>query len=233
MKGKCLSATISFNINNLLLMKNKRDMKWMSIITIIFAFSSCSNAQFDEENKMINESKNMDTITLGAGCFWCIEAVFSELKGVESVVAGYAGGFVKNPSYKEVCSGTTGHAEVAQITYNSSLISLGDILEVFWKTHDPTTLNRQGADVGTQYRSAIFYHNDKQGNEAKSYKVQLIDSEAWENPIVTEILPISNYSAAENYHQNYYSQNPGNSYCTFVIQPKLDKFRKVFASKLK
>jgi peptide-methionine (S)-S-oxide reductase len=214
-------------------MKNKRDMKWMSIITIIFAFSSCSNAQIDENKKMINESKNMDTITLGAGCFWCIEAVFSELKGVESVVAGYAGGFVKNPSYKEVCSGTTGHAEVAQITYNSSLISLGDILEVFWKTHDPTTLNRQGADVGTQYRSAIFYHNDKQGNEAKSYKVQLIDSEAWENPIVTEILPISNYSAAENYHQNYYSQNPGNSYCTFVIQPKLDKFRKVFASKLK
>ncbi len=233
MKGKCLSATISFNINNLLLMKNKRDMKWMSIITIIFAFSSCSNAQFDEENKMINESKNMDTITLGAGCFWCIEAVFSELKGVESVVAGYAGGFVKNPSYKEVCSGTTGHAEVAQIIYNPSLISLGDILEVFWKTHDPTTLNRQGADVGTQYRSSIFYHNEKQGNEAKSYKVQLIDSEAWENPIVTEILPISNYSAAENYHQNYYSQNPGNSYCTFVIQPKLDKFRKVFASKLK
>jgi peptide-methionine (S)-S-oxide reductase len=214
-------------------MKNKRDMKWMSIITIIFAFSSCSNAQIDENKKMINESKNMDTITLGAGCFWCIEAVFSELKGVESVVAGYAGGFVKNPSYKEVCSGTTGHAEVAQIIYNPSLISLGDILEVFWKTHDPTTLNRQGADVGTQYRSSIFYHNEKQGNEAKSYKVQLIDSEAWENPIVTEILPISNYSAAENYHQNYYSQNPGNSYCTFVIQPKLDKFRKVFASKLK
>ena len=205
----------------------------MSIITIIFAFSSCSNAQIDENKKMINESKNMDTITLGAGCFWCIEAVFSELKGVESVVAGYAGGFVKNPSYKEVCSGTTGHAEVAQIIYNPSLISLGDILEVFWKTHDPTTLNRQGADVGTQYRSSIFYHNEKQGNEAKSYKVQLIDSEAWENPIVTEILPISNYSAAENYHQNYYSQNPGNSYCTFVIQPKLDKFRKVFASKLK
>ena len=214
-------------------MKNKRDMKWMSIITIIFAFSSCSNAQFEKENKMINESKNMDTITLGAGCFWCIEAVFSELKGVESVVAGYAGGFVKTPSYKDVCSGTTGHAEVAQITYNPSLISLGDILEVFWKTHDPTTLNRQGADVGTQYRSAIFYHNEKQGNEAKSYKEQLIVSKAWNNPIVTEILPISNYSAAENDHQNYYSQNPGNSYCTFVIQPKLDKFRKVFASKLK
>ena len=214
-------------------MKNKRDMKWMSIITIIFAFSSCSNAQFEKENKMINESKNMDTITLGAGCFWCIEAVFSELKGVESVVAGYAGGFVKNPSYKDVCSGTTGHAEVAQITYNPSLISLGDILEVFWKTHDPTTLNRQGADVGTQYRSSIFYHNDKQGDEAKSYKEQLLASKAWDNPIVTEILRISNYSAAENYHQNYYSQNTGDQYCKFVIQPKLDKFRKVFASKLK
>ena len=149
-------------------MKNKRDMKWMSIITIIFAFSSCSNAQFDEESKMINESKNMDTITLGAGCFWCIEAVFSELKGVESVVAGYAGGFVKNPSYKEVCSGTTGHAEVAQITYNPSLISLGDILEVFWKTHDPTTLNRQGADAGTQYRSVVFYENLKQKKQSGS-----------------------------------------------------------------
>ena len=214
-------------------MKNKRDMKWMSIITIIFAFSSCSNAQIDEDEKIINESENMDTITLGAGCFWCVEAVFSELKGIESVVAGYAGGFVKNPSYKDVCSGTTGHAEVAQITYIPSEISLGDILEVFWKTHDPTTLNRQGADIGTQYRSAIFYHNEKQGNEAKSFKQQLIDSEAWDNPIVTEIAPISNYSVADNYHQNYFSQNGDNQYCKFVIQPKLDQFRKVFASKLK
>jgi len=196
-------------------------MKWIFIITINFAFISYSNAQVDEENRMLNKSLSMDTITLGAGCFWCIEAVFSELKGVESVVAGYAGGFVKNPSYKDVCSGTTGHAEVAQITYNPSEISY------------PTTLNRQGADVGTQYRSTIFYHNEKQGNEAKSFKQQLIDSEAWDNLIVTEIAPISNYSVADNYHQNYFSQNGDNQYCKFVIQPKLDEFRKVFASKLK
>ena len=208
-------------------------MKWIFIITIIFGFIPYSNAQVREENKTLNKSLSMDTITLGAGCFWCIEAVFSELKGVESVVAGYAGGFVKTPSYKDVCSGTTGHAEVAQITYNPSEISLGGILEVFWKTHDPTTLNRQGADVGTQYRSTIFYHNEKQGNEAKSFKQQLIDSEAWDNPIVTEIAPISNYSVADNYHQNYFSQNGDNQYCRFVIQPKLDEFRKVFSSKLK
>ena len=161
---------MSFNINNLLLMKNKRDMKWMSIITIIFAFSSCSNAQIDENEKIINESENMDVITLGAGCFWCVEAVFSELKGIESVVAGYAGGTVKNPSYTEVCKGKTGHAEVAQITYDPSKISLADILQVFWQTHDPTTLNRQGADVGTQYRSVIFYHQEEQGKACVTIK---------------------------------------------------------------
>lgn len=208
-------------------------MKGILILIIIFALTSCSSAQVDEEHKMLNKSLSMDTITLGAGCFWCIEAVFSELKGVESVVAGYAGGFVVNPSYKEVCNGTTGHAEVAQITYNPSEISMGDILEVFWKTHDPTTLNRQGADVGTQYRSVIFYHNQEQGGQAKYFKQRLIDSEAWDNPIVTEISPLSNYSAAENYHQNYFSQNGDAQYCKYVIQPKLDKFRKVFASKLK
>jgi peptide-methionine (S)-S-oxide reductase len=214
-------------------MKNKRGMKWMSIITIIFAFSSCSNAQIDENKKMINESKNMDKITLGAGCFWCVEAVFSELKGVESVVAGYAGGTVENPSYKEVCEGNTGHAEVAQISYDPSQISLADILQVFWKTHDPTTLNRQGADVGTQYRSVIFYHTKEQGKLALQYKKELSESGAWKNPLVTEVLPIPKFYRAENYHQDYYSQNGDQQYCKYVIQPKLDKFRKVFASKLK
>ena len=214
-------------------MKNKRGMKWMSIITIIFAFSSCSNAQIDENKKMINESKNMDKITLGAGCFWCVEAVFSELKGVESVVAGYAGGTVENPSYKEVCEGNTGHAEVAQISYDPSQISLADILQVFWKTHDPTTLNRQGADVGTQYRSVIFYHSEEQGKLALQLKKELSESGAWENPLVTEVLPIPKFYRAENYHQDYYSQNGDQQYCKYVIQPKLDKFRKVFASKLK
>jgi len=208
-------------------------LKWVSIITIMFVSSLCIVAQ-NEDNKInLNKSLEMDTITLGAGCFWCVEAVFSELKGVESVVAGYAGGFAENPTYKEVCAGETGHAEVAQVTYNSSEVSLGDILEVFWKTHDPTTLNRQGADVGTQYRSVIFYHTEEQGDLAKTYKNKLNESEAWDNPIVTEILPISNYYAAENYHQDYYSQNGEEQYCKYVIQPKLEKFRKVFASKLK
>ena len=214
-------------------MKNNKDMKWISIITIIFAFSSCSNAQIDEDEEILNESENMNTITLGAGCFWCVEAVFSELKGVESVVAGYAGGTVKNPSYKEVCKGKTGHAEVAQISYDPSQISLAEILQVFWQTHDPTTLNRQGADVGSQYRSVIFYHTKEQGKLSLQYKTELSESGAWKNPLVTEVLPIPKFYRAENYNQDYYLQNGDQQYCKYVIQPKLDKFRKVFASKLK
>jgi len=208
-------------------------MKWIFIITIIFGFIPYSNAQVREENKTLNKSLSMDKITLGAGCFWCVEAVFSELKGVKSVVAGYAGGTVENPSYKEVCKGNTGHAEVAQISYDPSQISLADILQVFWKTHDPTTLNRQGADVGTQYRSVIFYHTKEQGKLALQYKKELSESGAWKNPLVTEVLPIPKFYRAENYHQDYYSQNGDQQYCKYVIQPKLDKFRKVFASKLK
>ena len=208
-------------------------MKWIFIITIIFGFIPYSNAQVREENKTLNKSLSMDKITLGAGCFWCVEAVFSELKGVKSVVAGYAGGTVENPSYKEVCKGNTGHAEVAQISYDPSQISLADILQVFWKTHDPTTLNRQGADVGTQYRSVIFYHTKEQGKLALQYKKELSESGAWKNPLVTEVLPIPKFYRAENYHQDYYSQNGEQQYCKYVIQPKLDKFRKVFASKLK
>ena len=198
----------------------------------MFACTSCFGVK-EEENLMKIENESMDTITLGAGCFWCVEAVFSELKGVESVIAGYAGGKVNNPTYKEVCTGTTGHAEVAQITYDSDAITLGELLEVFWQTHDPTTLNRQGADVGTQYRSVIFYHTEEQKNIAQKYKDELNKSGAWDNPIVTEITEIENYYPAENYHQDYYSQNSGEQYCKYVIQPKLDKFRKVFASKLK
>jgi len=205
-------------------------MKWVLIITIIFG---CSNPQISEKNTSINKPLNMDTITLGAGCFWCVEAVFSELKGVESVVSGYAGGTVENPSYSEVCKGKTGHAEVAQITYDPSKISLADILQVFWQTHDPTTLNRQGADVGTQYRSVIFYHSEEQGELALQFKTELSESGAWENPLVTEVLPIPQFYKAENYHQDYYLQNGDQQYCKYVIQPKLDKFRKVFASKLK
>lgn len=174
-----------------------------------------------------------DTITLGAGCFWCVEAVFTELKGVLSVTSGYMGGHVKNPSYKEVCTGRTGHAEVARLVLDPAQISVDEILEVFWQTHDPTTLNRQGADVGTQYRSAIFFHNDAQRGIAEAYKAKLDASGAFPAPIVTEISPASEFYAAENYHQNYYAENGSQGYCQMVIRPKLEKFRKVFADKLK
>lgn len=176
---------------------------------------------------------NADTITLGAGCFWCVEAVFLELKGVVSVTSGYMGGHVKNPSYREVCDGTTGHAEVARIVFDPSLITVDELLEVFWQTHDPTTLNRQGADVGTQYRSSIFCHNDEQLRIATDYKTRLDASGAFRAPIVTEVVPADVFYPAEDYHQNYYALNGEQGYCQMVIRPKLDKFRKVFAEKLK
>ena len=187
-----------------------------------------SNAQ-----NMNNEKSELEQVTFGAGCFWCIEAVFEELNGVKSVESGYSGGNVKNPTYKQVCDGTTGHAEVARITYDSKVISFKEMLEVFWKTHDPTTLNKQGNDVGTQYRSAIFYHNEKQKEEAEYYKKELDKSRAFDKPIITEISPLKNYYPAEDYHQNYYSLNPNQGYCQYVIAPKLDKFRKAFKDKLK
>lgn len=206
-------------------------MKLISAITIMFVLLSCRG----NHDVFINEDSSMttDTITLGAGCFWCVEAVFSELKGVESVKPGYAGGTTKNPTYKEVCGGATGHAEVAQVVYNSDEISLGDILQVFWKTHDPTTLNRQGNDIGTQYRSVIYYHNEDQKKAAQDFKDHLNELGAWENPVITEIEPLDVFYEAENYHQDYYSQNQDQQYCKFVIQPKLDKFRKAFSDKLK
>ncbi|MBX2979112.1 MAG: peptide-methionine (S)-S-oxide reductase MsrA [Flavobacteriales bacterium] len=174
-----------------------------------------------------------DTITLGAGCFWCVEAVFQELKGVHSVTSGYMGGHVKNPSYKEVCNGTTGHAEVAQVVFDPSVIRFEEILEVFWQTHDPTALNRQGADVGTQYRSAVFCHSDAQLEVATRIKAELDASGAFRAPLVTEVVKASVFYPAEDYHQNYYSLNGEQGYCQMVIRPKLDKFRKVFADRLK
>jgi peptide-methionine (S)-S-oxide reductase len=176
---------------------------------------------------------NTDTAVLGAGCFWCVEAVFKELDGVVSVMPGYTGGAVKDPSYKAVCTGTTGHAEVAQVVYDPSKVSFKDLLEVFWQTHDPTTLNRQGHDVGTQYRSAIFYTSAEQKETAEHYKAELDKSGAYDAPIVTEITPLDVFYPAENYHQDYYAQNPDQGYCQLVIRPKVEKFRKAFASKLK
>ncbi|MCU0430353.1 MAG: peptide-methionine (S)-S-oxide reductase MsrA [Cytophagaceae bacterium] len=174
-------------------------------------------------------TSTLDTATFGAGCFWCVEAVFQQVKGVKKVVSGYTGGAIANPTYKEVCSGKTGHAEVVQIFYDSSLISFENLLEIFFQTHDPTTLNRQGADVGTQYRSVIYYHNEAQKNSAESIKEALQKSGAFSSAIVTEISPYSyKFYTAEDYHQNYYQLNSSQPYCSFVIKPKLDKFKKVF-----
>jgi len=168
----------------------------------------------------------IETATLGGGCFWCIEAVFQRVDGVLNVKPGYAGGHTNNPTYKEICTGKTGHAEVAQIQFDIELISFDQILNIFWQSHDPTTLNRQGNDIGTQYRSVIFFHNDLQQSIAKHSKIAANKSEYWENPIVTEIVKLNNYYDAEDYHHNYYNENPGQPYCIFVIKPKLDKLEK-------
>ncbi len=175
----------------------------------------------------------LDTATFGAGCFWCVEAVFQQIQGVVSVTSGYSGGTVPNPSYEQVCSGTTGHAEVAQIVYDPSIVSFEDLLEVFWTSHDPTTVDRQGPDVGAQYRSVIFYHNDRQRDLAEKYRDKLAGSGAFDRPIVTRIEPFKAFYKAENYHQDYYEQNRSKPYCVFIIAPKVEKIRSVFREKLK
>lgn len=204
------------------------------------AFKSCAQKHADyienkstyqEENTLI--TKNMDIATFGAGCFWCVEAQFQLLDGVLSVQSGFEGGTVKNPSYKEVCNGTTGHAEVCQVTYDPAKISYEELLAAFWKSHDPTQLNRQGNDIGTQYRSVIFYHNEKQKELAEKYKKELSASGAWDKPLVTEISPATTFYKAENYHQDYFNLNGNESYCQYVIQPKVEKFKEVFKEKLK
>ena len=179
------------------------------------------------------EKENKEIATLGSGCFWCTEAIFQELEGVEKVESGYMGGQTLNPTYKDICTGETGHAEVCQITFNPEVISFTDLLEVFWMVHNPTTLNRQGADIGTQYRSVIFYHSDEQKTIANELLEKLDKSGSWDDPIVTEISAAEKFYKAENYHQNYFNQNKSQPYCSFVIKPKQDKFRKVFKDKLK
>ena len=167
-----------------------------------------------------------EVATLGGGCFWCVEAVYQRVQGIESVKPGYAGGHTKNPTYKEICTGKTGHAEVAQIFFNSNKISYNQILNIFWQAHDPTTLNRQGNDVGTQYRSVIFFHNDDQRLIAEKSLKEAEKSGYWENSIVTEITKLNNYTDAEDYHDNYYDNNPNQPYCLFVIKPKLNKLQR-------
>lgn len=183
-----------------------------------------------KEKKTMNTT---ETAIFGAGCFWCVEAVFQQLNGVISVQSGYIGGTKDNPTYKEVCTGTTGHAEVCKIEFDPSKITFTELLEVFWTVHDPTTLNRQGADVGTQYRSAIFYTNNEQKELAEKYKKELDKSGAFEKPVVTEIVQATEFYPAEDYHNNYYNDNPNQGYCSMVIRPKVEKFKKVFGDRLK
>lgn len=176
---------------------------------------------------------SMEVTTLGGGCFWCLEALYDELKGVTDVVSGYSGGHVKNPAYREVCNGTTGHAEVIQITFDNAIISFREILNVFFTMHDPTTLNRQGNDKGTQYRSAIYYHSSEQKAVAEEAIKAVTDEGIWGNPIVTEVTEFDTFYPAETHHQEYYANNPSQGYCRVVIEPKVVKFRKTFMAKLK
>ena len=216
-------------------------MIFLSVVTSLALFSaSCETGIKDPIHKnstMTDETiptgKKLDTATFGTGCFWCTEAVFQELKGVVKAVSGYTGGHVANPSYEEVCTGTTGHAEALQVTYDPSVITYDELLEVFWEAHDPTTLNRQGNDVGTQYRSAIFYHNEEQKEKAEHYKEKLNKSGAYDKPIVTEITAFSKFYPAEDYHQDYFRLHGSQPYCQLVIRPKVEKFEKVFKDKLK
>ena len=206
-------------------------LKKSSILLYLFiCFSACAQNTNSKPNKI--NMTNIETITLGSGCFWCTEAFFQRLKGVVKVTSGYSGGFVDNPTYEQVCDKTTGHAEVCQVLFDTTKISLDEILSVFWKTHDPTTLNQQGNDIGPQYRSVVFFHNKHQEDLAKKYINELNAAKAWPNPVVTTVEAFEKFYAAENYHQNYYNNNKNQGYCRYVIGPKLEKFEKVFADKL-
>ncbi|MBI1185462.1 peptide-methionine (S)-S-oxide reductase MsrA [bacterium] len=223
----------------------------LSLLASLTLLQACSNAQTvnHEQKKEMTEETNhnmeqlvittpnpnteSDTITLGAGCFWCVEAVFQRIEGVTSVESGFANGKFKNPSYREVCTGRTGHAEVAQIVYDPKVVSLAELLEIFWLSHDPTQLNKQGNDVGTQYRSGIYYRNDYQKEVAEKSRKIADESGLWKAPIVTEVAALENYSKAEDYHQNYYNDNGNQPYCSYVIRPKVEKVHKLFKEKLK
>lgn len=193
---------------------------------VIILFAVIMNTSSETKN-------NFEKATLGGGCFWCTEAVYKELNGVIEVQPGYSGGHVKNPAYREVCNGTTGHAEVVQITYDPEIVSFSEVLEVFFMTHDPTTLNRQGNDVGTQYRSAIFYHSEKQKQTAEKVIGLFEDEKVYDDPIVTEVTAFDTFYKAEDYHKNYFEKNKNQPYCQFVVAPKVEKFRKIFKEKIK
>lgn len=221
------------------------DRKKQIAVSMVLVLFCCVTTSMAVE-KQINKAKGSDMgnaseadvagtelATFGAGCFWCVEAVFQRLEGVISVESGYEGGKVDKPTYEQVCSGQTGHAEVCRIRFDPKKVTFDELLEVFWKTHDPTTLNRQGNDVGTQYRSVVFYHNDKQKELTESYKKKLNEAGAFKNPVVTEISPTKTFYKAEEYHQNYFNLNPRASYCRYVVGPKVAKFKTVFKDKVK
>lgn len=216
-------------------------IKMLYIIPVLLGItSSCTSQKSPGEHankapgtdQIITEDMNTEIATFGAGCFWCVEAVFQELNGVLKVESGYMGGSIPNPTYREVCTGTTGHAEITRITFDPSVISYEELLEVLWTTHDPTTLNRQGADAGTQYRSAIFFHQEDQRKKAEKSKAEVATT-IWDKPIVTEIVPAETFYPAEEYHQDYYANNPNAGYCRMVITPKVEKVRATFKEKLK
>jgi peptide-methionine (S)-S-oxide reductase len=216
------------------------EAKLFSIIYFIAAsFSvpfSCVHKEISTKSGFMSEATGtpqLDTATFANGCFWCTEAIFQELEGVVKVTSGYSGGQIENPTYEQVCAKNTGHAEALNIVYDKNKISFDELLKIFWETHDPTTLNRQGNDVGPQYRSAVFYHDEEQKEKAERYKSALDKSGAWDNPIVTEITAYKNFYLAEDYHQNYFKNNGGAPYCYYVIRPKVEKFQKVFKDKLK
>ena len=202
-------------------------MKKFLLLILLFALN------IDAQTKPNKNNTHLETITLGGGCYWCIEALFENLEGVKTVVSGFSGGKLANPSYEDVCTGKTGHAEVVQITFDKTKTNLDEILKVFFTVHDPTTLNRQGADVGTQYRSAIFYHNELQRKTALEIINELNKNKVYNNPIVTKVEPFKNFYEAEDYHQDYFINNANKPYCRLVIQPKLEKFEKVFKNRLK
>ncbi|CAN5180170.1 peptide-methionine (S)-S-oxide reductase MsrA [soil metagenome] len=204
---------------------------------LMIVILSCTNKESPSSSlRLMSTTSNeiqLDTATFGTGCFWCTEAIFQQLEGVKQVISGYSGGHVENPTYEQVCDKNTGHAECLNIVYDPTQISFDELLEAFWESHDPTTLNRQGNDVGPQYRSVVFYHNEQQKIKSEEYKNKLNGSGAWDNPVVTTIEPFTKFYPAENYHQNYYKNNNAQPYCYYVIRPKLEKFRKVFKGKLK
>jgi peptide-methionine (S)-S-oxide reductase len=216
----------------------KTKISWLLLLTLgVVGAALFGGILMQAESPTVMESSEppagLARATFGGGCFWCTEAVFQKLKGVHSVVSGYTGGSSKNPTYKQICTGTTGHAEAIQITFDPAVVSFEDLLEIFWKTHDPTTRNRQGNDVGTQYRSVIFYHSADQKHLAEEYKQKLDAAGVFAGPIVTEIVPATDFYRAEAYHQNYYAENSTQPYCQVIIGPKLEKLKKVFQSKLK